>query len=74
MIERLRRPWPDHRAERTLGAVSLLVCVLVIKHYEQSLGEASKWLLLPISIVLFVGAAWLTLRMPRRLSTFGTIL
>ena len=30
MIERLRRPWPDHRAERTLGAVSLLVCVLVI--------------------------------------------
>jgi len=30
VIERLRRPWPDHRAERTLGAVSLLVCVLVI--------------------------------------------
>jgi phosphate transport system permease protein len=27
--ERLRSPWPDHRAERTLGAVSLLVCVCV---------------------------------------------
>ena len=25
-----RRPWPDHRAERTLGAVSLLVCVVVV--------------------------------------------
>ena len=30
MLERLRHPWPDHRAERTLGAVSLLVCVLVL--------------------------------------------
>ncbi len=30
MIERLRRPWPDHRAERTLGAVSLLVGVGVL--------------------------------------------
>ncbi len=30
MLERLRRPWPDHRAERTLGAVSLLVGVIVI--------------------------------------------
>ncbi len=30
MIERLRNPWPDHRAERTLGAVSLLVGVCVI--------------------------------------------
>jgi phosphate transport system permease protein len=29
LLERLRSPWPDHRAERTLGAVSLLVCVLV---------------------------------------------
>ena len=27
MLERLRKPWPDHRAERTLGAVSLLVGV-----------------------------------------------
>ena len=26
----LRQPWPDHRAERTLGAVSLLVGVCVI--------------------------------------------
>ena len=30
MLERLRRPWPDHRAERTLGAVSLLVGVGVV--------------------------------------------
>jgi phosphate transport system permease protein len=30
MLERLRSPWPDHRAERTLGAVALLVCLCVI--------------------------------------------
>jgi ABC-type phosphate transport system permease subunit len=30
MLDRLRNPWPDHRAERTLGAVSLLVGVCVI--------------------------------------------
>ena len=30
MLERLRHPWPDHRAERTLGAVSLLVCFVVL--------------------------------------------
>jgi phosphate transport system permease protein len=30
VIERLRKPWPDHRAERTLGAVSLLVGVGVV--------------------------------------------
>lgn len=30
MLERLRRPWPDHRAERVLGAVSLLVGVIVV--------------------------------------------
>ncbi len=30
MLDRLRNPWPDHRAERTLGAVSLVVCALVI--------------------------------------------
>jgi phosphate transport system permease protein len=30
LLERLRSPWPDHRAERTLGAVSLLVCVIVV--------------------------------------------
>jgi ABC-type phosphate transport system permease subunit len=30
MLDRLRNPWPDHRAERTLGAVSLLVCVCVV--------------------------------------------
>ena len=30
MLGRLRNPWPDHRAERTLGAVSLLVGVGLI--------------------------------------------
>ena len=30
MLERLRKPWPDHRAERLLGAVSLLVGVGVV--------------------------------------------
>ncbi len=30
VIERLRKPWPDHRAERLLGAVSLLIGVGVI--------------------------------------------
>ncbi len=30
LLERLRRPWPDSRAERLLGAVSLLVCVIVV--------------------------------------------
>ena len=30
MFARLRNPWPDRRAERTLGAVSLLVGVCVI--------------------------------------------
>jgi len=28
-LERLRRPWPDSRAGRTLGAVSLLACLCV---------------------------------------------
>ena len=30
MLARLRHPWSDRRAERTLGAVSLLVGVLVV--------------------------------------------
>jgi phosphate transport system permease protein len=30
LLERLRKPWPDHRAELTLGAVSLLVGVIVL--------------------------------------------
>ena len=30
MLDRLRHPWSDTRAERTLGAVSLLVGVLVV--------------------------------------------
>ncbi|HEY7935243.1 MAG TPA: ABC transporter permease subunit [Solirubrobacteraceae bacterium] len=30
MLDRLRRPWPDDRAERTLGAVSLLIFVCVV--------------------------------------------
>jgi len=29
-LRRLSKPWPDHRAERTLGAVSLLVGVVVV--------------------------------------------
>jgi phosphate transport system permease protein len=30
VLARLRRPWPDSRAERTLGAVSCLLAVLVV--------------------------------------------
>ncbi len=30
MFARLRNPWPDHRAERTLGAVALLACLCVL--------------------------------------------
>jgi phosphate transport system permease protein len=30
LVARLRDPWPDRRAERTLGGVSLLVCMAVI--------------------------------------------
>ncbi len=30
MLRRIRSPWPDHRAELTLGAVSLLLAVLVV--------------------------------------------
>jgi phosphate transport system permease protein len=30
VLRRLRDPWPDHRAELTLGAVSLLLAVLVV--------------------------------------------
>jgi phosphate transport system permease protein len=30
LLERLRRPWPDHRAERLLGAVSLLIGIGVV--------------------------------------------
>ncbi len=29
-LERLRRPWPDRRAERTLGVASSLVCVGIL--------------------------------------------
>jgi phosphate ABC transporter permease protein PstC len=29
-LERLRKPWSDHRAERTLGAVSFLACLIVL--------------------------------------------
>jgi phosphate transport system permease protein len=29
-LQRLRRPWPDHRAELALGAVALLVCLCVL--------------------------------------------
>jgi phosphate transport system permease protein len=30
LLRRLRSPWPDHRAELTLGAVSLVLAVLVV--------------------------------------------
>jgi phosphate transport system permease protein len=30
VLRRLRSPWPDHRAELTLGAVSLLLAVIVV--------------------------------------------
>jgi phosphate transport system permease protein len=30
VLRRIRSPWPDHRAELTLGAVSLLLAVLVV--------------------------------------------
>ena len=30
MLERFRKPWSDNRAERTLGAVSLLICIGVL--------------------------------------------
>jgi len=30
LLERLKTPWPDHRAERMLGAVSLLVGVVIV--------------------------------------------
>lgn len=30
MLERLREPWTDRRAERTLGAVAVLLCLLVV--------------------------------------------
>jgi ABC-type phosphate transport system permease subunit len=29
-LARLRNPWPDHRAERTLGAVALFACLCVL--------------------------------------------
>jgi phosphate transport system permease protein len=30
LLDRLRQPWPDRRAELTLGAASLLVCAIVV--------------------------------------------
>ncbi len=30
MLGRLSSPWPDHRAERTLGAMALVVCLCVV--------------------------------------------
>jgi len=30
LLERLRHPWPDDRAERLLGAVALVVCAVVV--------------------------------------------
>lgn len=39
-------------------------CVLLVKHYEP-LGSHSSWLMLPISVILFIASAWLTLKMPK---------
>ena len=30
MLERLREPWPDQRAERTLGALASLVLLVIV--------------------------------------------
>jgi len=45
-------------------AVVNLVCVLCLKHFEP-LGAYSYWLMLPLSVVLLVGTAYLTLLAPR---------
>jgi NADH:ubiquinone oxidoreductase subunit H len=42
-----------------------LVAVLLVKHYDPWPGY-SHWLLLPISLVVLIGAAALSLRMPRQ--------
>lgn len=44
-----------------------VVFVLVLRHFEP-LGAYSMWVMLPISITLFIGSAWLTLRLPRAVS------
>lgn len=45
-------------------AVVNLVCVLCLKHFEP-LGAYSFWLMLPLSVLLLIGAAYLTLLAPR---------
>jgi NADH-quinone oxidoreductase subunit H len=40
-----------------------LVAMLILRHYHP-LGQYSHWLMLPISLVIFVGAAVVSLRMP----------
>jgi NADH-quinone oxidoreductase subunit H len=45
-------------------ALLSLVMVLFVKYY-QPLGEYSRWLLLPGSLVILLGAALVSLRMPR---------
>jgi NADH-quinone oxidoreductase subunit H len=39
-----------------------LVCVMFVKHYEHSL---SPWWLLLLSVIVLIGATWLTLYLPR---------
>ena len=41
-------------------ALASLVCVLFVKHFE-----LSPWTLLPLSILILVGGAWLTLQLPK---------
>jgi NADH-quinone oxidoreductase subunit H len=48
-----------------------LVCVVVVKYlattYEpvRAMGAQSSWLLLPLSLLVLIGAGWITLNMPR---------
>jgi NADH-quinone oxidoreductase subunit H len=56
-------------------ALLSLVAVVLVQHF-QPLGPYSPWLLLPASVLIFVGVAWLALRMPRppakaRLTVYG---
>jgi NADH-quinone oxidoreductase subunit H len=41
-------------------ALANLICVMIVTQFH-----LSPWLLLPASVVILVGGAWLTLRMPR---------
>jgi NADH-quinone oxidoreductase subunit H len=64
---------PRFRFDQLLGlawkvmmplALLSIIAVLIVEHYRP-LGEASHWLLLPVSLAILIGAAALSLRMPR---------